>query len=72
MSSSQVKFLVAGDVNGAVGPLFKRVQNVMKKAGPFDALLCPGSFFAADGSADSAWAALLDGTQRGALPELPE
>lgn len=39
------KVLIAGDVNGCFSELFKRVETVNKKAGPFDALLCVGRFF---------------------------
>ena len=57
--------LVAGDVNGEVGKLYKRVKSILKKAGTFDALLCSGSFFAPDGTADATWAAMIAGTEQG-------
>lgn len=39
------KVLVAGDAEGSLTALFKRVEAVNKKAGPFEMLLCVGSFF---------------------------
>ncbi|XP_021859400.1 zinc finger CCCH domain-containing protein 64 isoform X1 [Spinacia oleracea] len=39
------RILLAGDVNGLLSQLFKRVLSVNKSAGPFDALLCVGQFF---------------------------
>jgi len=40
-----MKILVSGDVSGNISTLFKRVETVNNKAGPFDMLLCVGSFF---------------------------
>ena len=40
-----IKVLLAGDVNGKFDALFKRVSSVNSSNGPFDALLCVGSFF---------------------------
>ena len=40
-----MKILVAGDVEGNLSTLFKRVESVNSKAGPFEMLLCVGSFF---------------------------
>ena len=40
-----IKILVSGDVDGNISALFKRVETVNKKAGPFEMLLCVGSFF---------------------------
>jgi len=40
-----IKILVSGDVEGNISALFKRVETVHKKAGPFEMLLCVGSFF---------------------------
>lgn len=45
MSGTQLKILVAGDVEGKFKQLFDRVSAVNKKAGPFDMLFCVGSFF---------------------------
>lgn len=47
MSHAQgnVKVLLAGDVNGKIDALFKRVNSVNASNGPFDLLLCVGSFF---------------------------
>ena len=42
----QTKILIAGDVNGKLGALYKRVASVnASAAGPFDALFCVGPFF---------------------------
>jgi hypothetical protein len=40
-----VKVLLAGDVGGALTALFKRVEAVNAKNGPFDLLFCVGGFF---------------------------
>ena len=40
-----MKILVSGDVEGNLPALFKRVEAVNSKAGPFEMLLCVGSFF---------------------------
>ena len=40
-----MKILVSGDVEGNISALFKRVEAVNSKAGPFEMLLCVGSFF---------------------------
>ncbi|KAG5899542.1 hypothetical protein JTB14_008228 [Gonioctena quinquepunctata] len=39
------KILFCGDVEGKFNTLFKRVESIMKKSGPFDMLLCVGNFF---------------------------
>ena len=40
-----LKVLVSGDTDGNISALFKRVETVNNKAGPFEMLLCVGSFF---------------------------
>ena len=45
MNSKPCKVLLAGDVGGSLQALFKRVTAVNKSSGPFDVLLCTGSFF---------------------------
>ncbi|RWS28014.1 CWF19-like protein 1 [Leptotrombidium deliense] len=40
-----VRLLVVGDVNGNFNQCFDRVNNVNRKSGPFDILLCVGNFF---------------------------
>ncbi|GFR50327.1 hypothetical protein Agub_g12534, partial [Astrephomene gubernaculifera] len=42
---STVKILFAGAVEGDLPGLFKKVEAVNKKNGPFDALFCTGQFF---------------------------
>ncbi|XP_058464437.1 CWF19-like protein 1 homolog [Malaya genurostris] len=39
------KILIVGDVNGNLKTFFARVETVNKKTGPFDLVLCVGSFF---------------------------
>ncbi|XP_023021689.2 CWF19-like protein 1 [Leptinotarsa decemlineata] len=39
------KILVCGDVEGKFDALFKRIEAIIKKSGPFDMLLCVGNFF---------------------------
>lgn len=40
--------LVVGDVRGRFKQLFQRVEQVNKKAGPFEILCCVGDFFGED------------------------
>jgi len=40
-----MKILVSGDAEGNLATLFKKVEAVNTKAGPFEMLLCVGSFF---------------------------
>ncbi|XP_049831273.1 CWF19-like protein 1 [Schistocerca gregaria] len=49
--TEKIKILVCGSVDGDFTTLFKRVENVNKKNGPFEFLLCVGNFFGQ--SADS-------------------
>ncbi len=44
-----MKVLLAGDINGKIDALYKRVNTVNASNGPFAALLCVGSFFNAEG-----------------------
>ncbi|XP_071957157.1 CWF19-like protein 1 [Antedon mediterranea] len=50
-----VKILVSGDVEGNLDQLFKRVEKVNKKAGPFEALFCVGSFFDSSEKSKTNW-----------------
>ncbi|CAH0553746.1 unnamed protein product [Brassicogethes aeneus] len=43
--SDKQKILICGDVEGQFDLLFKRIENIHKKSGPFDLLLCVGNFF---------------------------
>ncbi|XP_028132527.1 CWF19-like protein 1 homolog [Diabrotica virgifera virgifera] len=43
--SEKQKILFCGDVEGKFDALFKRVETINKKSGPFDCLLCVGNFF---------------------------
>jgi hypothetical protein len=40
-----VKVLLAGDGSGQLEALYKRIQTVNAKSGPFQMLFCVGSFF---------------------------
>jgi hypothetical protein len=53
MASKTVKLLLCGDVKGNFGELFKRLDTVNKKNGPFDVALCVGEFFAPGGERNS-------------------
>ena len=48
-----LKVLIAGDINGKFDSLFQRVEKVNSSNGPFDVLLCTGSFLDPAGSAAS-------------------
>lgn len=48
--SDKQKVLICGDVQGHFKTLFSKVENINKKNGPFDFLLCVGDFFGADNS----------------------
>ena len=48
-----VQILVAGDVRGKLGRLFKRVETVNQKNGPFAAVFCVGEFFPSDEEKDA-------------------
>jgi len=60
-----MKILVAGDVEGNITQLFKRVETVNKKAGPFEMLLCVGSFF---GPGNLGWTDYKSGRVKVPLP----
>ncbi|KAK2146142.1 hypothetical protein LSH36_629g01064 [Paralvinella palmiformis] len=59
--------LVSGDVEGHFSQLFSRVSTIQKKAGPFDMLLCVGSFF---GSDRSSWESYTTGNNKVPIPML--
>ncbi|CAJ0581405.1 unnamed protein product, partial [Mesorhabditis spiculigera] len=42
------KILAVGDVNGKFYQLQKKLNQIVKKSGPFDMLLCVGEFFGED------------------------
>nr|XP_060613883.1 CWF19-like protein 1 [Anolis sagrei ordinatus] len=61
-----LRLLVCGDVEGRLGALFARVRAVQKKSGPFELLLCAGSFF---GSArDPEWEDFRGGAKKAPIP----
>ncbi|KAI4469250.1 cwf19 cell cycle control protein [Holotrichia oblita] len=41
----KIKILLCGDVEGKFNALFNRVENIVKKSGHFDLVLCIGNFF---------------------------
>lgn len=59
------KILVCGDVCGEFEALFKRVNIVNKKAGPFNLLLCVGEFFS---DANSQWTPYKLGASKVPIP----
>ncbi|XP_071511088.1 CWF19-like protein 1 [Diadema antillarum] len=61
MAEQPLKILVCGDVEGRFSQLFTRIRNVIKKAGPFEMLLCVGNFFATSESALAEWKLLQSG-----------
>lgn len=56
MSSTPVNVLIAGDCNGKLSALFKRVAAVNKSNGPFHVLFCVGGFFPTSGAVGFFWA----------------
>ena len=60
-----LKVLVSGDTDGNISALFKRVETVNSKAGPFEMLLCVGSFF---GPGNLGWADYKSGRCKVPLP----
>ncbi|XP_067003208.2 CWF19-like protein 1 [Anabrus simplex] len=63
--SEKTKVLVCGDVEGKFKILFKRVESVNQKSGPFDFLLCVGDFF---GSSAKNWKPYQDGIEKVPIP----
>ncbi|KAH3727587.1 CWF19-like protein 1 isoform X2 [Dreissena polymorpha] len=67
MSSNQLRILVSGDVEGQFDQLFSRVNNIQKKSGTFDMLICVGEFF---GEKNNEWEAYASGKSKVPLPVL--
>ena len=71
-----LKVMSCGDVSGNFTAFFKRLETVSKKAGPFEMVLCVGSFFGAKGSDDKddddkdgkLWREYLSGKKRAPIP----
>ena len=71
-----LKILACGDVAGRISAWIKRIEAVEKKAGPFEMVLCVGSFFSSDPDAHEgipkaeaqAWQDLLAGRRRLPIP----
>jgi hypothetical protein len=68
--SSPLKLLSCGDVDGRFSSFLKRLDTAEKKSGPFEMVLCVGSFFGKAGNdADEvAWKAVMSGERRVPLP----
>ncbi|XP_077355654.1 CWF19-like protein 1 [Festucalex cinctus] len=64
MEEKPVRVLVCGDVEGKLGALFNRVQNIQKKTGQFDLLLCIGEFFASTPEAEEEWQQYKSGAKK--------
>jgi len=60
-----LKILVAGDADGNMAALFKKIEAVNKKAGPFEMCLCVGSFF---GPGNLGWQEYKSGRCRVPIP----
>ncbi|NXD70796.1 C19L1 protein, partial [Eolophus roseicapillus] len=58
--------LACGDVEGRLEALFGRVRAIQSKSGPFDMLLCVGSFFGSTSEAE--WAEYCTGTKKAPIP----
>ncbi|XP_075459167.1 CWF19-like protein 1 isoform X2 [Ascaphus truei] len=56
--------LACGDVYGRFDALFNRVQAIQKKSGPFDMLLCVGSFFGTSPDSHTLWEEYKHGTKK--------
>ena len=70
-----LKVLGCGDVSGNFTAFFKRLENVQKKAGPFEMVLCVGSFFSSGGDSQgstdkdqSLWREYVSGKKRVPMP----
>uniref|UniRef100_A0A8C8S7M0 CWF19-like protein 1 n=1 Tax=Pelusios castaneus TaxID=367368 RepID=A0A8C8S7M0_9SAUR len=61
-----LRVLACGDVEGKFDMLFKRVQDVQKKSGEFDLLLCVGNFFAS--TPETEWEAYRTHTKKAPIP----
>jgi len=60
-----MKILVTGDVEGNMATLFKKIDSVNKKSGPFEMVLCVGSFF---GAGNLGWQDYKSGRLKVSLP----
>ena len=69
-AAAALKVLASGDVDGRFAAFLKRLEAVERKAGPFEMVLCVGSFFGSAGDDGDAavWKALLAGERRVPMP----
>lgn len=69
-TTATLKVLASGDVDGRFAAFLKRLETVERKSGPFEMVLCVGSFFGAAGDDGDAavWKALLAGERRVPMP----
>ncbi|CAI8038792.1 CWF19-like protein 1 [Geodia barretti] len=63
-----MKLLVAGDVDGNFRQLFSRAESILKKSGPFEMLLCVGSFFGDSECSREQWQSYVEGKEKVPLP----
>ncbi|KAL6080579.1 CWF19 like cell cycle control factor 1 [Balamuthia mandrillaris] len=67
-SAAPVKILVCGDVNGQIHQLFAKVEPLNRKAGPFAALFCVGTFLQAEANNNAELKEYISGQKRAPLP----
>ena len=69
-TATTLKVLASGDVDGRFAAFLKRLEAVEKKAGPFEMVLCVGSFFgtAGDDTDAAVWKSLLAGERKVPIP----
>ena len=69
-TAATMKVLASGDVDGRFAAFLKRLEAVERKSGPFEMVLCVGSFFGAagDDGDEAVWKALLAGERRVPMP----
>lgn len=64
----QLKILVCGNVKGQFSKLFKKLNSLQKKNGPFEAVLCPGQLFSVSDSCEKEWNDCKSGQIKAPLP----
>jgi hypothetical protein len=65
-----MKILIAGDAKGQLNKLFSRTASLHKKAGPFEVLLCTGSFFSDSEECALQWKQYVMGQKQVPIPTL--
>uniref|UniRef100_A0A8C5MBC9 CWF19-like protein 1 n=1 Tax=Leptobrachium leishanense TaxID=445787 RepID=A0A8C5MBC9_9ANUR len=64
MADNALRVLTCGDVYGKLDVLYNRVRTIQKKSGPFDLLLCVGSFFGTSPECQSQWEEYKSGAKK--------